>query len=102
MGRFEFQNSSPSLMKMLEFSQAAPQKQPEYLSVAAASQLSPQEHAENPWGVYLPVEGFHSRAGAAELRARTDANKMKELAPKSVGVESWRPAPAGHRTSVCG
>lgn len=102
MGKFEFQNSSPSLIKMWEFTQAAPQKQPKYLTVAAPSQLRPQSMPRIHVGSTCLSSDSTAEQGQQKLRARTDTKKMKELAPKPVGVESWRPAPAGHWTSVCG
>ena len=84
MGKFEFQNSSPSLIKMLEFTQAASQKQPKYLTVAAPSQLSPQSIPRIHVGSTCLSGDSTTEQGQQKLRARTDIKKQKELAPKSV------------------
>ena len=84
MVKFEFQNSSPSLIKMLEFTQAASQEQPKYLTVAAPSQLSPQSIPRIPVGSTFLSSDSTTEQGQQKLRARTDIKKQKKLAAKSV------------------
>lgn len=71
-------------MKMLEFTQAASQKQPKYLTVAAPSQLSPQSIPRIHVGSTCLSGDSTTEQGQQKLRARTDIKKQKELAPKSV------------------
>lgn len=68
---------------MLEFTQAASQTQPKYLTVAAPLQLSPRSMPRIRVGSTCLSSDSTTEQGQ-KLRARTDIKKQEELAPKSV------------------